>query len=118
MENLQEIIKRINNRKDLAKYSDIKSKIIYGSMIDTADVIKEFMHDAFILDPDLKNNFDNGYLEIINMCWKVFDKICTKLKDDDKTNDFEIVKDINDGAKEIKEVIDNFKKGNDKDGTN
>ena len=40
MENLQEIIKRINNRKELAKYSDIKLKIIYGSMIDTADVIK------------------------------------------------------------------------------
>ena len=57
-------------------------------------------------------------LTILNMCWKVFDKIYTKLKDDDKTNDLEIVKDINDGAKEIKEVIDNFKKGNDKDGTN
>lgn len=57
-------------------------------------------------------------LTILNMCWKVFDKICTKLKDDDKSNDLEIVKDINDGAKEIKEVIDNFKKGNDKDGTN
>ena len=57
-------------------------------------------------------------LTILNMCWKVFDKIYTKLKDDDKTNDIEIVKDINDGAKEIKEVIDNFKKGNDKDGTN
>lgn len=57
-------------------------------------------------------------LTILNMCWKVFDKIYTKLKDDDKTNDLEIVKDITDGAKEIKEVIDNFKKGNDKDGTN
>ena len=57
-------------------------------------------------------------LTILNMCWKVFDKIYTKLKDDDKTNDLEIVKDINDGAKEIKEVIDNFKKGNDKDGSN
>lgn len=57
-------------------------------------------------------------LTILNMCWKVFDKIYTKLKDDDKTNDLEIVKDISDGAKEIKEVIDNFKKGNDKDGTN
>ena len=57
-------------------------------------------------------------LTILNMCWKVFDKIYTKLKDDDKTNDLEIVKDINDGAKEIKEVIDNFTKGNDKDGTN
>lgn len=57
-------------------------------------------------------------LTILNMCWKVFDKIYTKLKDDDKSNDLEIVKDINDGAKEIKEVIDNFKKGNDKDGTN
>ena len=57
-------------------------------------------------------------LTIINMCWKVFDKIYTKLKDDDKTNDLEIVKDINEGAKEIKEVIDNFKKGNDKDGSN
>ena len=93
MENLQEIIKRINNRKDLAKYSDIKSKIIYGSMIDTADVIKEFMHDAFILDPDLKNNFDNGYLEIINMCWKVFfnnEKICKLDKKDEYIiNDFE-----------------------------
>lgn len=57
-------------------------------------------------------------LTILNMCWKVFDKIYTKLKDDDKTNDLEIVKDINDGAKEIKEVIDNFRKGNDKDGSN
>lgn len=57
-------------------------------------------------------------LTILNMCWKVFDKIYTKLKDDDKTNDLEIVKDISDGAKEIKEVIDNFKKGNDKDGSN
>lgn len=57
-------------------------------------------------------------LTILNMCWKVFDKIYTKLKDDDKTNDLEIVKDINDGAKEIKEVIDKFKKGNDKDGSN
>lgn len=57
-------------------------------------------------------------LTILNMCWKVFDKIYTKLKDGDKTNDLEIVKDINDGAKEIKEVIDKFKKGNDKDGSN
>ena len=57
-------------------------------------------------------------LTILNMCWKVFDKIYTKLKDDDKTNDLEIVKDINDGVKDIKEVIDNFKKGNDKDATN
>ena len=93
MENLQEIIKRINNRKDLAKYSDIKSKIIYGSMIDTAEAINTFMHDAFILDPDLKNNFDNGYLEIINMCWKVFfnnEKICKLDKEDEYIiNDFE-----------------------------
>ena len=57
-------------------------------------------------------------LTILNMCWKVFDKIYSKLKDDDKTNDLEVIKDIHDGAKEIKEVIDNFKKGNDKDGTN
>lgn len=57
-------------------------------------------------------------LTILNMCWKVFDKIYTKLKDDDKTNDLEIVKDITEGAKEIKEVIDNYKKGNDKDGSN
>ena len=90
---LIQILNTFNNRKDLAKYSDIKLKIIYGSMIDTADVIKEFMHDAFILDPDLKFNFENGYLKIINMCWKVFfnnEKICKLDKEDEYIiNDFE-----------------------------
>ena len=93
MENLQEIIKRINNRKELEICPDIKSKVAYACMIDTADLIKEFMHDAFILDPDLKYNFDNGYPEVVNMCWKIFleNEELRKLDKEDEfiKNDFE-----------------------------
>ena len=86
MENLQEIIKRINNRKDLEICPDIESKIVYASILDTAEMISEFINDN-------KFNFDNSYSKIVDNCWKMTLDIAEirKLDNDDEfiRNEFE-----------------------------
>ena len=96
---LKDLVEEFKERlddEDLSKFPDLKTKIMNACIIDTKEVIEDYMQYGFEFNPELKNKFEKNYVKIMKKDWSIIFEAAGICKSEDaatkrdyQTYDFE-----------------------------